>query len=377
MSSSLLSQPPEDIGLSGERLNTLYSYVDSLTETGELPGACVLVARNGTPMSVRSFGALRPRVSDALVEPDTIFLVASITKPVTVAAAMLLVERGQFLLDDPVAKYIPAFAANGKQRVRIRHLMTHTSGLPDFLPENIELRKQHAPLSEFLRRICDLPLDFEPGTGVQYQSTGLGILGALIEEMTDMELPDFVHKEIFQPVNMHDTALGVRELDQKRIAFVDIPKEMVGADWGWNTPYWWNLAVPWGGMFSTASDLFRFLQLFLNGGSLDGKRVLSPSTVAAMTRNQLALLSKLPRNERFNNSWGLGFVLAGRRTRSDWAYFGDLVTPRTFGHGGATGTLMWADPERSLVCVFLTTQPEALDRGILARCSNLASAATI
>lgn len=377
MSSSSMPREPEDVGLSSTRLNALYDYVQSQVDAGELPGACVLVARNGAPMPIRAFGSLRPGISDAGIEPETIFLVASITKPVTVAGAMLLVERGRLLLDDPVARYIPAFAANGKERIRIRHLMTHTSGLPDFLPENVELRKQHAPLSEFVRRICDLPLDFEPGTGVQYQSTGLGILGAIIETQTGMPLPDFLQSELFLPLNMQSTALGVQDLDQERIAYVDVPEEMVGTDWGWNTPYWWNLAVPWGGMFSTASDLFRFLQLFLNCGALDGKRVLSPSTVAAMTRNQLALLSKLPRSERFSNAWGFGFGLSGRRTRSDWAYFGDLVSPRTFGHGGATGTLMWADPERKLVCVLLTTQPEALDRGILARCSNLASAATI
>ncbi len=368
---------PETVGLSSDRLDTLYDFVNTLTETGELPGACVLVARNGIAMPTRAFGKYRPDISHAPMEPDTIFLVASITKPVTVMAAMLLVERGQLLLDDPVAKYIPAFGSNGKDAIRIRHLMTHTSGLPDFLPDNIELRQRHAPLSEFVRRICDLTPDFEQGTNVQYQSTGLGVLGAVIETISDTVLPDFLNTEVFSPVDMPDTALGVQQLDQDRIAYVDVPEEMRGADWGWNTPYWWNLAVPWGGMFTTTRDLQHLLQMFLDNGSVNGKQILSPATVSAMTRNQLALFPTLPREPRFRNSWGLGWGLAGRRTRSDWSYFGDLISPRTFGHGGATGTLAWADPTQDLICILFTTQPEALDRGFLARCSNLASAAAL
>ncbi len=268
---------PENAGLPADRLERLYAYVGALVESGDLPGACVLVGRGGQAMSPRAFGKLRPDVSDEPVASDTIFLVASITKPVTVAAAMVLVERGQLLLDDRVSAYVPEFGNSGKEEIRIRHLMTHTSGLPDFLPENVELRRQHAPLDEFVRRTCDLAPDFAPGAGVQYQSTGLGMLGAVVERITGVPLPDFLHSEFFVPLGMADTALGVRHLDQRRIAFVDAPEEMRGEDWGWNTPYWWNLAAPWGGMFTTAHDLFRFFQMFLERRRVRGRARTEPS----------------------------------------------------------------------------------------------------
>ena len=368
---------PEQAGLSSGQLDRLYDYVNALAESGELPGACVLVARGGRAMPPRAFGKLRPGIDERPVEADTIFLVASITKPVTVAAAMLLVERGQLLLDDRVSAYMPEFGSHGKDSIRIRHLMTHTSGLPDFLPENVELRRQHAPLSEFVRRICDLTPDFAAGTDVQYQSAGLGILGAVVERIAGVPLPEFLHREFLLPLGMTDTSLGVRHLDQERIAYVDVPEEMQGKDWGWNTPYWWNLAVPWGGMFTTARDLFRFYQMFLNGGKYASVRVLSPATVAAMTRSNLDALSDLPEAVRRTQSWGLGWGLSGRRTGSGWSYFGDLVSSTTFGHGGATGTLAWADPARDLVCVLFTTQPRAMQMGILSRCSNLAATAAL
>ena len=368
---------PENAGLSADRLERLYAYAGALVESGDLPGACVLVGRGGQAMHPRAFGKLRPDVSDEPVASDTIFLVASITKPVTVAAALVLVERGQLLLDDRVSAYVPEFGNSGKEEIRIRHLMTHTSGLPDFLPENVELRRQHAPLDEFVRRTCDLAPDFAPGAGVQYQSTGLGMLGAVVERITGVPLPDFLHSEFFVPLGMADTALGVRHLEQRRIAFVDAPEEMRGEDWGWNTPYWWNLAAPWGGMFTTAHDLFRFFQMFLSGGEYAGVRVLSPASVAAMTCNQLDPLPDLPEAVRRKEHWGLGWGLAGRRTGSGWSYFGDLVSPVTFGHGGATGTLAWADPARELVCILFTTQPRAMQMGALSRCSNLAAAAAL
>ena len=368
---------PEQIGLSSARLEHLYRYVDALAASGELPGACILLARKGRALPPHAVGRLRPGLDDRLIESDSIFLMASITKPVTVTAAMLLVERGQLLLDDRVSAYLSEFGSHGKDGIRIRHLMTHTSGLPDFLPENVELRQRHAPLSEFIRRICDLAPDFPAGTNVQYQSTGLAVLGAVVERITGTPLPDFLHAECFLPLSMRDTALGVRHLDQERIAHVDVPEEMRGEDWGWNTPYWRNLAAPWGGMFTTVRDLFRFYQMFLNGGEYAGVRVLSSATVAAMTRNQLDPLTNLPEDVRRTQSWGLGWGLSGRRTGSGWSYFGDLVSPATFGHGGATGTLAWVDAERDLICILFTTQPKSMQMGVLSRCSNLAAAAAL
>ena len=159
--------------ISTKRLNQVYHYLEELVYTGRMPGASILVAVNGIPVEARSFGNMRLQTGSLQVQPDTIFLVASVTKPVTAAAVMLLVERGKLLLDDPVYSIIPEFANRGKETITVRHLMTHTSGLPDMLPENTQLRQQHAPLKEFIRRICDLELDFPSGTNIQYQSQGL------------------------------------------------------------------------------------------------------------------------------------------------------------------------------------------------------------
>ena len=128
-------------GLDNECLGRAYCVLEGVVESGAVPGAAILVARHGIPMEPRCFGRMRPEPSSSPIQPDTIFLVASVTKPVTVAATMLLVERGKISLDDTVASVIPEFGNRGKDQIRIRNLMTHTSGLPDMLPENQKLRE--------------------------------------------------------------------------------------------------------------------------------------------------------------------------------------------------------------------------------------------
>src|SRR5262249_39757197 len=151
------------------------------------PSSALCVGRRGKTVEPRFFGPVRP---------DALFLVASLTKPVTVAAVMLLVERGQVMLDDPVALYVPKFGQNGKRDVRLRHLMTHTSGLPDMVPNTLLLRAAHKPLAAFIDEICTLPLLFAPGTGVNYQSTGIAMLGEVVHQVTGTALPEFLRKEI-------------------------------------------------------------------------------------------------------------------------------------------------------------------------------------
>lgn len=368
---------PQAVGLSAERLARAYDYLEQEAQTGRIPGAALLVARRGQPVKPRAFGSPALTGGPAM-QPDNIFLVASVTKPVTVTAAMLLVERGQLFLDELVGDIIPEFAARGKEKVRVRHLMSHTSGLPDMLPENETLREQHQPVSEFVKRIYDVELSFAPGTDIQYQSCGLAILGEIVERRTNTKLPDFFRQELFAPLGMHDTGLGAQELDHKRIAEVNVGPAMQGKDWNWNMPYWWNFGAPWGGMFTTVGDFFRFMQMFLNGGEYDGVRVLSPSTVAAMTRDHTSDNPQIPPETRYRQAWGLGWGLHWRRhPTAGWPYFGDLTSPGAFGHGGATGTVVWADPVRELVCILFTTEPTALNQGILGRCSNMVAASVV
>jgi CubicO group peptidase (beta-lactamase class C family) len=252
--------------------------------------------------------------------------------------------------------------------------MTHTSGLPDMLPEDRQLRAEHAPLAEFVRRICALPLGFAPGTSVQYQSCGTAMLGAVVERITSMPLRNFLRQEIFDPLGMADTALGAQGLPVERIAHVNVDQEMRGKDWGWNTPYWWQFGAPWGGMFSTVGNMLRFGQMFLNGGEVEGVRILSPATVQVMTADQTAAMPHLTAVVRATNSWGLGWR---RQPPGEWSFWGNLLAPGSFGHGGATGTVLWMDPVRQLVCALFTTQPSALSEGLLGRCSNLVVAAAV
>jgi len=355
--------------LNPTRLDRVYTFLEAAVDQGRIPGATLQICHQGHFLPARAFGEMR---AGEATQPDTIFLTASVTKPMTVTAVMILVERGALLLDDPVYTIIPEFGNRGKETVTVRHLMTHTSGLPDMLPNNLDLRKAHAPLSEFYRQIFDLDLDFAPGTHLQYQSCGTAMLAVIAERLSGLPLPDFLHQALFAPLGMKDTALGVRDLPPDRIAHVNVGDDMRGADWGWNTPYWWHLGVPWGGMFSTVSDMARCCQLFLNGGELDGVRILSPVTVAVMTRDQTSAMPLLPAEERHRQAWGLGWR---QMPTLAWSYGGNLLSPGSYGHGGATGTVVWVDPVQELVCALFTNEPAVKSERLLGQVSNLVMAA--
>ncbi len=290
--------------------------------------------------------------------PDSVFLVASITKPVTAASLMLLVQQGRLSLNDPVQRFLPEFKGGGRERVLIRNLLTHTSGLPDMLPENVALRREHAPLDAFLRGAYRTPLLFPPGSEFRYQSMGFLLAGAIVEKISGMKLRDFEEVNIFEPLGMKDSSLGLggRPLE-------DLVREMPApgvnpsddARFGPNTAYWRDMGVPWGGMHTTTSDLYKLLETFLNGGEYNGHRVFNPATVREMTTDQ---------NQAIHAPWGLGWAVGRSKA---WNAFGNLVSPETFGHAGATGTVAWADPRRQLVCVVLTNRPYATDDGQLLR----------
>jgi CubicO group peptidase (beta-lactamase class C family) len=283
---------------------------------------------------------------------------------------MMLVDRGQLTLEDRVAAFVPRFAANGKQEVTVRHLMTHTSGLPD----DEKLRQAHKPLAAFIEEICKLPLLFAPGTKLSYQSMGIAVLAEIVHQVTGQTLAEFLRKEVFGPLAMSDTSLGWQPAKKERIAAVRVAPALSKADWNWNSPYWLGFGAPWGGLVTSPADFARFCQLLLNGGSLGEVRLLSPAAVRAMTTNQLACMPHVPEEERRCRPWGLGW-------RLNWPghadSFGDLVGPRAFGHWGATGTLCWIDPDTETFCTLFSTQPLADEHHFLARVSNAVAAAAV
>src|SRR5262245_16643224 len=179
-------------GFDPGRLQRACDMLQGWVDSGEIPSAALCVGRRGRVEEPRFFG----------VPSDALFLVASITKPVTAAAVMLLVERGYLTLDDLVTATIPEFRQNGKGDVRLRHLLTHTSGLPDMLPENLELRQRHAPLEAFVEGTCRQSLLFAPGTLVSYQSMGFAILSEIVRRVAGVPLAKFLEEEFFGPLGM-------------------------------------------------------------------------------------------------------------------------------------------------------------------------------
>ena len=353
--------------MSPARLERAAELLHSEIRGGNMRSASILVARQGKIVLHRGFGRLSSQPDAPAVAPDSIYQVASITKPVTALALMKLVERGQLSLSDPVSLHLPEFAGQDRAKTRVIDLLTHTSGLPDMLPENTDLRRQHAPLKEFVRRAMTTPLSFAPGTDFQYQSMGILLAAEIVERISGLTLPEFERKEIFHPLRMRHSVLGLEPL---RIADTVQMQEASNADsadrtsFGGNSEYWRRMGHPWGGMHTSTTELAILLQTFLNGGTYAGQRIISPATARTMVTDQ---------NGRLGKPWGLGWGLARSTV---WSKFGDLVSPETFGHSGASGTVAWADPQSQVICVILTGRPSAWDDGrLLRRVSNAVAAA--
>jgi len=366
-----------DAGLNPARWAFATGLLQRLCRNGTLPAAAMIAGR-GDQLVLPVLCGSQSLDSPLPVRNDAMFLVASITKPVVAMAALQLVERGLLTLSDKVIDYVPEFGRHGKNGVRVRHLLTHTSGLPDMLPDNIDLRRRHAPLSEFVAGTCETTLDFAPGSNVRYQSMGFAVLGEIISRITGQPCANFVRTEIFQPLGMVDSWLGVPAAwydntspELERIVEIRVPDEQAGADWNWNSHYWRCLGAPWGGLLTTPADLAAFCRMML-GHAPPGADILSKSAIHAATRNQLAVMPDVPEVERRTKPWGLGW-------RLDWpahsANFGDFPGPRTYGHWGATGTVLWIDPDLDAFFVLLTTCPQEPHGTWLARVSNAATAA--
>jgi CubicO group peptidase (beta-lactamase class C family) len=376
----VLVHTPGEIGLHAQRYQQALDLLEGWCRTQTLPAAAVMVGRRDRALPPACFGRQRLAPGGPPLRDDAIFLVASITKPVVAMGALLLVERGLLALGDRVEQYLPAFGRAGAHQVTIRNLLTHTSGLPDMLPDNVALRAANAPLEAFVEGACRVPLDFPPGRAVQYQSMGFALLGAIIHKVSGQPCAEFLRRNLFEPLGMRDTALGAPEewfqpsgCKVDRIAEMSLPAEQAQAPgWNWNSPYWRRLGAPWGGLLTTPADLARFAQMMLGMGRLCDVQVLSSASVRAATRNQLDAMPDVPEADRRTRPWGLGW-------RLNWpahsANFGDLLSPASYGHWGATGTLLWIDPSLDAFVILLTTQPQEPHGSYLARASNALAAA--
>ncbi|MBI1899719.1 MAG: beta-lactamase family protein [Planctomycetia bacterium] len=366
---------PEEINLEPRRLQTAYDLLESWTSGPQrtVPGGAIVVGRQGRITAPRFFGRQGPEDDAPAIRQDGMFLMASITKPVVYMAAMMLVERGLLNLTDPVTRYLPDFAAHHKEETLVIHLFTHTSGLPDMLDNNLELRRQHAPLARFIEgAIRDtIPL-FHPGTQLSYQSMGTLVVAELVQRLSGQSIYGFLKREIFDPLELKSIALGSRGYEAARLVRVQQPDEQKDSDWGWNSTYWRELGAPWGGLFSTPEDFAVICQLMLDGGRYGRVRILNSRTTEMMTTNRLNDLPEVPEMTRRTRPWGLGWRLNHPGTDDSW---GDLLPQHVFGHTGATGTTVWIDRQREGFCILLTTAPRSTAPWRLVHLSNVIASA--
>ena len=208
-----------------------------------------------------------------------------------------------------------------------------------------------------------MPLQFAPGTNIAYSSAGILLLSEVVTVLSGQSLADYLRDAVFTPLGMHSTTLGVAERRQRaREVTLSFEKVQANTDHDHNSEYWRNLGAPWGGLLTTAEDLSRFYQAMLRGGELDGARILQPETARQMTRSQTHgehALPSLPRDRQTglifgdepSSSWGLGFRINEAELK-----FGETASA-AFGHHGASGCMVWADPASGLSCAVLTTEP--------------------
>jgi len=377
MKTHLPHAKPEDIGLDGKQLQVAYDLLEKWTtgKDAQVPSGAILVGRNGKVVPPRFFGRMGPEPDAPAIRNDAMFLMASITKPVTYMGAMLLVERGMLNLNDPVVRYIPEFTGGDKELVLVRNLFTHTSGLPDMLPDDLKLRSQRVPLQRFLDGAAkDTKLLFKPGTKISYQSMGTALVADIIQRLSGKSIAEFLKAEIFDKLGMTSTGLGSKGFARERLVRVQTPDYQTDEKSNWNSEYWQQLGAPWGGMFSSPEDFAVICQLLLNKGSWRDVRLLSPASVRVMTTNRLLEEPNLPEADARAKPWGLGWRLNHPATPESW---GDLLGKDVFGHTGATGTTVWIDPQTQGFCILLTNAVRSKAPWRLVHLSNVIAAAFI
>jgi CubicO group peptidase (beta-lactamase class C family) len=367
----------ESEGMSAERLARLKSGMKELVDQGRLAGTVTMVSRHGKVVEFDAAGK-RDIAANAPMQKDSIFRIYSMSKPITGVAMMMLFEEGKWQLNDPVAKYIPEFAklkvygtdANNNvvmkdqtHPVTMRELMSHSGGFTygffsntavDKLQLEADVLNTTNTLDEFIKRVAKLPLNSQPGTEWHY-SISVDIQGYIVQKLSGMPFEEFLEKRIFKPLGMVDTAFYVPQEKLNRFAeFYSYDKDgkmqVVGVKDGLNHDFAAKPAMSsgGGGLVSTATDYMRFCQMLLNGGQLDGVRILSPLTVELMRTNVLAPSVPIL-------APGAGFGL-------DFAIYTDPVAAGgyygkgSYWWGGAAGTWFWIDPVNDLIAVGMIQQ---------------------
>lgn len=353
---------PSRVGLSGQKLSQIDEVVEKDIAQHRLPGAVVLVARNGRVVKRSAYGARATDPSREAMTADTIFDLASLTKVVATATSiMVLVERGKVRLSDPLSTYIPEIKGEGRDRITIELLLTHRAGYaPDF-----DLKERWTGYDEAIKRLTREPLRNPPGARFVYSDIGYIALGEVVHRASGLSLDEFARRNIFAPLGMHNTGFRPNANQRVRIAPTEKRRgqlsylgdsaqnasgEVEGAD-KWlrgevhdPTSYRMNGIAGHAGLFSTADDLALYCQMILNGGIYRGARILGPLTVAEMTRPRLVSDTGWARGL----GWDINTSFSTNR--------GDLFPLGSFGHTGFTGTSLWIDPASRMFVVFLSNR---------------------
>lgn len=329
--------------------HNIASLIERYICEGGFAGAAVGVARQGQRVFEHYAGLAAPGLASG---PDVLFPIASITKSFTAAMVMRLVELGELTLNTFVSSVLPKFTGDGRDEVRLRHLLTHTSGLP-YESDEMEARlKAQTPLNELIKEAYTAPLLFKPGTRLSYGDYNYLLAGHIAEVVTGTPYPELVRKFVIEPMGLGNTFVVPEPKDYGRIAKVRgvLAEGTDGAMY--NSPYAFSLAHPAFAGVSTPGDMIRFASHF----APDGPRIHAEVTVRAMTRQQTGdVPGEHPTVKGYGADaripWGFGFAL---QTEQVPALFSELASFRSFGHGGASGCQLVIDPDVNLIVVVLT-----------------------
>ena len=373
---SLTVSKPEDAGFSAERLRRIEPLIKSHIAATDLSGAVTLVARRGKVVHFAAFGTTDFEANKPM-RTDTLFRLASMTKPMTAVAVLMLMEEGKLILSDPVSKFIPAFKSpkvaawnlpndpqgagvrllTADREVTLQHLLTHTAGLAvgtdGPAAESFRQAKLSPPISlaEYSRRVGALPLRFQPGTQWEYSpAAGFAVLGRVVEIVSGMSLDQFFRQRIFSPLGMSNTFFDIpanRATDVAAV-YTMTAQGSVKQEPAAPLPAGVEFFSGAGGLTGTTEDYLRFCQMLLAGGQLEGTRLLSRKSVELMTDNAVGDLDlgNYPVEGQALKGYGFGL---GVRVRKSTGASGWLGSVGDYGWAGANGTYFWIDPKEQLI----------------------------
>jgi len=346
---ALVEKSPDAVGMNSARLARIDAEVEREIAAKKFPGCVVLIGRKGAVVHLKGYGNRRLEPQPEAMTVDTVFDLASVTKPMaTATSVMLLVERGHLQVRDRVAQHIPEFGQNGKDKITVLQLLTHQSGL---IADNAISDYRDTPEKSY-ERLFALKPQFEPGTRFVYSDVGFLVLGALVQRLSGQSVHEFSQANIFRPLGMDETGYLPAEALRPRAA----PTEKRDGQWiqgEVHDPRAFALGGVAGhaGLFSTATDVAIYARMMLGRGELGGVRVLSPRTVDLMTQPV-----PVPGGWR-----GLGWDMQTGFSSNK----GELMSSAAYGHGGFTGTGLWIDPELDLFVVFLSNRVHPDGKGLV------------